>query len=135
MLVAVFLRYVVILGAIAEQFSFQNSLTSINMMMNVQTILMKGDGAQCSFLDKPNLFDQVNITDIDYSKSKPVSGTWQYDASKHQLSYYVRNTLFFRSKFDNKIIIDLFCENGRVFFKVSHFIWCSDMSLLGCAVW
>ena len=133
--VGLFLRFFVILEATAERLSFQNSLASINVMMNVQTILMKGNGAQCPFLDRPNLFEQVNTTDLDYSKSKQVSGTWQYDAFKHQLSYYVRSTQFFSSKLSNKIVIDLLCNNGRVFFKVSHFMWCSDMRLFGCAAW
>lgn len=134
-LVGIFLRFTDIIQASMEEVSVEINLISMQQMIRDHNYLEKGKDMQCKLLDDPELF---LFASNPMSESKPDqqrSGSWEYDSKKHQLTYAVRSTVFFRSKFGQKIVLDLYCNKGVVLVKKNPFQWCHNKGILGCKNW
>jgi hypothetical protein len=133
-LVGVILRYFEEIQASVEQVAVDLSLLNMKQMVDTQNLITKTGGTECAVLDKQDVFFKGEQRAADVG-TEVQPGDWQYDAQQHQLTYFVRSTHYFKSKFGQKIIIDLSCKEGRIFFKASSFQWCRDKAFWGCKDW
>lgn len=134
-LIGLFLRFFELIQASIEEVSMEVNLLNMQQMLHYQNLLSKSKDPQCTFLDKPDLFQQFSADVPDSSVDKATPGSWHYDSIKHQLIYHVRSKHYFRSEFKQKIIIVLYCNHGVISFKQSSFKWCRDKTILGCRSW
>lgn len=134
-LIGVFLRFFELIQASIEEVSVEINLLNMQQMLHYQNLLSESKDQQCTFLDKPDLFQQLSAGIPDSSTDKAVPGSWYYDAKKHQLIYHVRSKNYFRSEFTQEIIIVLYCNHGVISFKQSSFKWCRDKKIWGCSSW
>lgn len=134
-LTGVFLRYFDIIQASIEEVSVEINLLNMKQMIHAQNFISEKKDTQCKLLDDPNLFPTIDLSGKEAGKQQMVPGTWQYDAQKHQITYSVRSKHFFRSELGQKIVIDLYCKDGRVLFVQNKFQWCRDKKIWGCIAW
>jgi hypothetical protein len=128
------LRFFDMIQASIEQVSVDINLLNMQQMIHFQDLLTHSKNSQCKILDNPDLFQQISPSS-DSSESKSTPGTWQYDSQKHQITYNVRSTSYFRSKTNQKIVVDLYCKEGVVVFKEQSYHWCHDKKVWGCSAW
>lgn len=133
LLIGLFVRFLDLMQASIEEVSVQSTLLNMQQLMHFQSSLTKNQ--ECTFLNKRDLFQQFNVSSADSSSVKNTPGSWAYDFKKHQLIYNVRSSGYFKSKHPQQMVIDLYCNQGNVIFKVDSFQWCHDKKIWGCTVW
>lgn len=134
-LTAVFLRYVNVIQASIEEVSVEINLLNMKQMIHAQNYISEKKDTQCQYLDDPNLFPTTDLNGKEKGKQQIVPGTWQYDSKKHQLTYSTRSKQYFRSDLGQKIVVDLYCKEGKVIFIPNKFQWCRDKKIWGCMAW
>ncbi len=135
LLIGLFLRFAGVIQASMEEISIELNLMSMQQMVRDQNLMSKDQDQQCKYLDNPDLFLFVSNPMAESTPDKQTPGSWAYDNKSHQLTYFVRSTDYFRSKFGHKIVLDLYCKQGVVVFKKSPFQWCHDKRIWGCGDW
>lgn len=134
-LLGVLISFFDVIEASMEEAALEINLGTMKRMMQIHNLVSQEHDSHCSFLDNPDLFPQVNALAQEASQEQQKDGQWQYDAKNHQLTYFVRTRNFFRSKFERKVVINLYCTKGMVVFHISPFNWCREKTLWGCAAW
>jgi hypothetical protein len=121
-LIGALLRFFEMIQASLEEMSVEINVMSLQQMIRSHNAETQAGDLQCTYLNKPDAFTFAN------SKNG-----WQYDAAKHQLIYSVRSKRYFSSENVQKIVLELYCNKGAVFFKKTPFQWCHEKRLWGCA--
>ncbi|WP_133134262.1 hypothetical protein [Legionella santicrucis] len=135
LLIGIFIRFLDLMQASIEEVSVQSTLFNMQQFARFQSSFSETKNPECTFLNKPDLFRQFNVRSADSSSAKNVPGSWIYDSKKHQLIYNVRSRNYFKSKYSQQMVIDLYCNQGNAIFKVDSFQWCHDKKIWGCTVW
>ncbi|WP_129556793.1 hypothetical protein [Legionella sainthelensi] len=135
LLIGLFIRFLDLIQASIEEVSVQSSLLNMQQLMHFQGSFSETKNPECTFLNKSDLFQQFNVSSSDSSSVKNTPGSWVYDSKKHQLIYIVRSRSYFKSKHPQQMVIDLYCNQGNVIFKVDSFQWCHEKKIWGCTAW
>lgn len=131
-LIGALLRFFETIQASIEQVSVNMNLISAQQLIRDQNLMTQNTDKTCSYLGHPDLFIFSGSND---TSKEEIPGSWSYDPKKHQLTYYVRSTAYFRSNIGQKIRLDLYCDKGVVLMKRSTYQWCNDKRIFGCGEW
>lgn len=134
LLMGFLLRFFDMIQASLEEASVDINLLSLQQWIHFQDLLTRSKNSQCKFLDNPILFKNIGYQNKS-AESESIPGTWHYNAKNHKITYNVRSKSYLRSEIEQKIIIDLYCKEGKVVFKERSFRWCRDKKIWGCSEW
>ena len=128
-IVWILLNYFKAIQAEVEEYTFHQSISTIQRFFDMRFMLSEIPDKNCYFLKTPDLFAArigvIPVLEASHIFQSNRIHRWEYIANQRRLIYHVNSSDYFTSPKGNTIIIDLLCKDGSVQLKISPYKWCN----------